>query len=79
MTDRISHFVVGLAEDTRDDDVAEIVTALGMVKGVIDVRPVVADYTQALAESRVRSGIRLKLHQAVRDIVDPPAEEARRG
>lgn len=65
MTDRISHLVVGLAEDIREDDIDQIVTALKMVKGVIDVRPVVADYTEALAEERVRAQVKLRVHQAV--------------
>lgn len=40
MTTRHSGYLVTLDQNYRDDDAEPILTALRMVKGVIDVRPV---------------------------------------
>lgn len=52
MTDRHSGYIVVLAEDIREDDAEGILNALRMVKGVISVTPVIADYGQAVARER---------------------------
>jgi len=56
MTDRVSHFVVGLRENLREDDIDNIVTALRMVSGVLDVRPVVAQLRGDPGAPTVRCG-----------------------
>jgi hypothetical protein len=43
VTDRHSAYIVTLDEDVRSDDAERIIAALGMVKGVLSVEPVVAD------------------------------------
>lgn len=48
MTDRHSGYVVTLAEDIREDDAQAVIAALGMVRGVLSVEPVVADLMPAL-------------------------------
>jgi hypothetical protein len=67
VTDRISHLIVGLDHDVREDDIDAIVVALSMVRGVLDVRPQVADYHQHLAEARVRAEVKMRLIKAVSD------------
>lgn len=53
MTDRHSAYIVVLQDDLREDDAADTLTALHMIKGVLDVRPVVANVDMAVACSRV--------------------------
>lgn len=69
MTDRHSGYVITLDHDIREDDAERIITALRQIRGVVDVRPVVADgIEQHIAESRVRVEIAehvQKLWQAV--------------
>ena len=68
MTDRHAGFIVTLKNDTRDDDDAEaIVTALRMVKGVLSVKPIPADFGQHLADERARAELRDKLWNIVAD------------
>jgi hypothetical protein len=52
VTDRHAGYIVVLAEDIREDDAEGTLNALRMVKGVISVTPVIADYTQAIARER---------------------------
>ena len=52
MTDRIAGFVVSLAENLREDDAQETLTALRMIRGVVRVEPVVADPSQQIARSQ---------------------------
>jgi hypothetical protein len=51
MTDRHAGYIVVLAEDTRKDDV---LNAIRMIKGVVSVKPVLAEGQQqyALADRR---------------------------
>jgi hypothetical protein len=43
MTDRHAGYLVTLASDLREDDAEATMNALFQIKGVIDVRPVVAN------------------------------------
>ena len=52
MTDRHAGYVVVLAEDIREDDAESTLTALRMVKGVVSVTPVIADYELVVARRR---------------------------
>ena len=54
MTDRIASFVVVLEGDTREDDAQEIVAALKMVRGVLDVQPVGSDIPLITARAQAR-------------------------
>ena len=72
MTDRVSHFVVGLRENLREDDIDNIVTALRMVSGVLDVRPVVAQYEAILERRRFGAAVRSKLYDAIDDVLENP-------
>jgi hypothetical protein len=52
MTDRHAAYIVVLGDDIRDDDAQPIINALRMVKGVISVEPVVADWNLHIAQTR---------------------------
>lgn len=70
MTTRHVGYVVTLENDTREDDAESIVRALRMVKGVVGVEPIVADFAAAAGEMRARMAIVHKLHDLVREILD---------
>jgi hypothetical protein len=54
MTDRHSGYIVTLTEDVREDDAETILIAIGMVRGVLSVEPVVAEslLSQHIANQR---------------------------
>lgn len=54
MTDRLKGCVVVFDKDYRDDDAADIISALTMVKGVASVSPVVANHEDYMNRERVR-------------------------
>lgn len=66
MTDRIAAFVVVLADDIREDDAEATLTALRMVKGVVEVTPHVADSTMITAAWRVNE----KWRKLIYDMLD---------
>lgn len=61
MTDRINAYLVVLNENVRTDDAAQIETALSMVKGVLSVKPNVADWASCIASERAHQTLRGKL------------------
>jgi hypothetical protein len=65
MTDRYDAFIVVLEKNTRSDDAEAIVNALRMIKGVVGVEPHVADFTSAIAESRVRADYTRRLFDSL--------------
>lgn len=54
MSDRIKALTISLDQDYRDDDVAAIINAIKMVRGVADVSPILATSDDYLARTRVR-------------------------
>jgi hypothetical protein len=73
VTDRHSAYIVTLDEDLRDDDAERIIAALGMVKGVLSVKPVVADVMSHIERERVNRQWRNALY----DLMDKGPKEAR--
>lgn len=63
MTDRHAGYVVTLNEDIREDDAEAIINAIRMVKGVIDVRPIVSNVELMIAEDRADQEWREKIRQ----------------
>lgn len=61
MTDRINAFIVILNHDIREDDAEDTITALKQIKGVLSVQPHVADFSDAIAQDRVRMELTEKL------------------
>lgn len=61
MTDRVNALVVVLAEDVRDDDCEAVMTALRMIRGVVNVSANVVDISDHVAQARARNELRKKL------------------
>lgn len=57
MTDRHAGYLVTLDADIREDDAQAILSAIGMVKGVGSVEPIIADPLGAIAENRARRAL----------------------
>ncbi len=68
MTQRYKAFLVTLANDIREDDADAILTALRMVKGVLDVSPVGADMNDHTIRTRVLSEVQDKLHRLLNEL-----------
>jgi hypothetical protein len=64
MTDRHAGYIVALAEDIREDDAQFIITAISMIKGVLEVQPVVAGPMDSITRLRVRREILKKMYEA---------------
>lgn len=61
MTDRVNGFTVCLDRHIRIDDAAEIINAIKMVKGVLEVKPLVSDHVDWFAEEKAKRELRQKL------------------
>lgn len=61
MTDRIKGFTVVLDNDYREDDVEAIRQAIQMVKGVLEVTPVLTSPDDYMNRARVSDELRSKL------------------
>lgn len=69
MADSYAGFLVTLDENIRDEDAADTIKALGMVKGVLSVTPVVGrNHELSMATARVRRQITVKILDLVDDI-----------
>lgn len=77
MTDRHAGYLVVLADDIREDDAEEsVLIALQMIRGVISVTPVIADYGQVIARKRRDS----QWQDALRNLArNGPAENEEHG
>lgn len=65
MTDRHAGYVVALDTNIREDDAEAIIAAIGMIKGVLSVQPVVAgNPMDAINLVRVRRDILTKMYEA---------------
>jgi hypothetical protein len=67
MTDRVKGFTVTLEKDIRIDDVEEIMTALKMVRHVVDVEPTISTDEDRMAEQRLRVELRGKVYEFVKE------------
>jgi len=54
VSDRIKSIVVVLENDYREDDAAEIIMAIRMIKGVIDAQPTAWTSDDWVIRSRIR-------------------------
>jgi len=66
MTDRHTGYIVTLDNNIRADDSEQIINAIHMLRGVIDVTPVVSDITSIMAESKAKDEIRQKIWDILR-------------
>jgi len=65
MTDRYHSLTVVLDRDIRDDDAEPILMAIRMIKGVLSVKPKVADIDSNMAEDRARRNLEQKLFDVI--------------
>ena len=65
MTDRYNAFLVILEHDIRSDDAEATINAIRQIKGVLNVQPHVADFDEAIAESRIRNELHKKLFRVI--------------
>jgi hypothetical protein len=65
MTDRHAAYIVTLAEDIREDDAEVLVVALGAIRGVLSVKPVVSDVELWIAEERARNDLGSRVLDAI--------------
>ena len=61
MTDRIHSVTVALTKNIRIDDAQPILDAIGMIKGVLNVAPNIADSSDWVIRQRVESEIRSRI------------------
>jgi len=65
MTDRYVGFIVSLEKPIRDDDAEGIQEAIKMIKGVVSIKPVVADAEYFIAREQVKANIKERLYLAL--------------
>lgn len=63
MTDRHAAYLITLDHDTRSDDAEATLTALRMVRGVLDVQPVLTDLDQQIAQTRADNEWRNRIYK----------------
>lgn len=61
MTDRINVLTVGLEVDYRDDDIDDIINAILMIKGVLNVTTNISNVSDWIAEERAKQDMKMKL------------------
>lgn len=67
MTDRINGVFITLENDIRIDDAEPLLTALRMMKGVIDVSPNVSDSMDHVAKIRAKTELTNAMLDAIRN------------
>lgn len=70
MSDRVKGIIVTLESDIREEDAKEIINAVLMIKGVLNVTTSVRDHNDIMNRERVRSEYKERLWNALND-VDP--------
>jgi hypothetical protein len=66
MTDRHAGYLITLEGDMRDDDAEATIIALGQIKGVLSVEPLVSDPILHMAEARAKNEIWNRLFEAIK-------------
>lgn len=69
MTTRHAGYVVTLAEDIREDEAEDILTALRMISGVVSVKPVGSDLATMVARERVRVEVYEKVAALLKELL----------
>jgi hypothetical protein len=67
MSDRIKGFTVTLDKDYKDEDAEIIATAIGMIKGVMQVTSSVVDPGDYMNRGRIQMELRQKLYDVLKD------------
>lgn len=72
MSDHYHTLTVVLEHDIKDEDAEPLIEAIGMLRGVLSVRPHVAEFVTHMAEERARRELGSKLL----DILYPQRKES---
>jgi hypothetical protein len=67
VTDRHCGYTVVLDREVREDDSEHIINAIKMIRGVLDVTPVVSDVEHHIARRHTLQEMRKKLWDALED------------
>ena len=67
MTDRICALTVVLSDNIREDDAQSIKYAIAQLKGVVEVKQVVADSAMYCARAQARQELEMKLLDVLRE------------
>lgn len=61
MTDRVHSITVVLSDDMRTDDCANVIAAIGMIRGVLSAKMHISDFESHMAYERARADLGEKL------------------
>ena len=67
MTDRLKGVIVTFEQDIREDDAEALIAAIQMIRGVLKVDPITANFDDEMNRSRVKYELRKKLFEALED------------
>jgi len=70
MTNRICALTVVLSDNIREDDAGHIMAAIGMVKGVMGVTPVVADPAMYCARAQARLELEMRVLDVLGEVIE---------
>lgn len=68
MTDRLKGVTVTFKTDIREDDAEATINAIRMIKGVLSVDPIMANYQDHVARVRLKHEISDKLYKVIEEI-----------
>ena len=66
MSDRYKGFVVTLDRDVKDEDAEDIITAISMIRGVIDAKPVMAGIDDHMNRARIKRELQHELAELLK-------------
>lgn len=61
MTSKIKGFTVTLNENIREDDFQDVINAVGLIKGVIHVKPIIVTGEDYIIKQRIKLNMIQKL------------------
>ncbi len=67
MTDRVKGLMVALKKDVRIDDVEELMKAIRQFRGVVAVKPSIANHEDWINRMQIQTELRGKLYDALED------------
>jgi len=70
VTDRLKGVYVAFDKDYRDDDVEQIIDAIKMVRGVVDVKAVTVNPEDWMNRARVKDEMRDKFFELWKSLTD---------
>lgn len=66
MTDRIKGFQVTLGQDMRDDDAKILEDAISLMRGVVQVKPIIRTFEDTMIQERTKLELKGKLLEVLR-------------